>query len=129
MPNLRSPESRNLDVYAQAVRGLLALEEDGDKRAKYLECIDIYAGLTENEFRRYKREYPEESTTVAGVIERARVEGMQEGRIAVSERLLERRFGLLSSEIAEKLRGASASDLETWAYNVLDADTIDEVFG
>ena len=44
---------------------------------------------------------------MAGVIERARDEGMQKGRVegerAVLQRLLRRRFGLLSPEIAERL--------------------------
>ena len=132
LPNMRSPETRKVEVYAQAVRGLLALERDSDKRAKYIEFIDIYAGLTDNEFRRYQRQYPEESCTMAGVIERARDEGMQQGRVegerAVLQRLLRRRFGLLSPGIAERLSQASPSDLEIWAENVLDAQTLEDVF-
>ena len=136
LPNMRSRETRKVEVYAQAVRGLLALERDGDKRAKYFEFIDIYAGLTDNEFRRYRRQYPEECSTMAGVIERARDEGMQqgmrqgrvEGERTVLERLLRRRFGLLSPAVAERLSQASASELETWAENVLDAETLGDVF-
>ena len=144
LPNMRRPENSKVEVYAQAVRGLLELERDGGKQAKYLEFIDIYAGLTDNEFRRYRRQYPEESTTMAGVIQRARDEGVQqglqqgmqrgmrqgrvEGERVVLERLLRRRFGLLSPEVTERLRGASAADLETWAENVLDAATLEDVF-
>ena len=140
LPNMRSPETRKVEVYAQAVRGLLDLERDGRKRAKTIEFIDIYAGLTDNEFRRYRRQYPEESSTMAGVIERARDEGMRqgmqqgmrqgrvEGERTVLERLLRRRFGLLSPAVAERLSQASASELETWAENVLDAETLDDVF-
>ena len=136
LPNMRSPQTRKVEVYAEAVRGLLALERDGDKRAKYIEFIDIYAGLTDNEYRRYQRQYPEESSTMAGIIARARDEGMQqgmrqgrvEGERAVLERLLRRRFGLLAPEVAERLGQASAADLETWAENVLDAPTLDDVF-
>ncbi len=132
LPNMRSPETRKIEVYAQAVRGLLDLERDGGKRAKYIEFIDIYAGLTDNEFRRYQRQYPEESSTMAGVIERARDEGMQQGRVegerAVLQRQLRRRFGLLSPGIAERLSQASPSDLEIWAENVLDAQTLEDVF-
>ena len=136
LPNMRSPEDSKVEVYAQAVRGLLALERDADKRAKYIEFIDIYAGLTDNEFQRYQQQYPEESTTMAGVIQRARDEGMQqgmqqgrvEGERVVLERLLRRRFGPLSPAIAERLLGASATDLETWAENVLDAQALGDVF-
>jgi len=56
LPNMRIPADRRVEVYAQAVRGLLTLEPDGDKRAKHLEFIDIYAALTDNEFRRYRRQ-------------------------------------------------------------------------
>ena len=78
---------------------------------------------------------------MAGVIQRTRDEGMQqglqqglrqgrvEGERAVLERQLRRRFGLPSPEIAERLNHASAAELETWADNVLDAETLDEVFG
>ena len=148
LPNMQSPEHRKVEVYAEAVRGLLELERDSDKRAKYIEFIDIYAGLTDNEYRRYQRQYREDSSTMAGVISRAREEGMQrgmeqgmergmrqgmdqgrvEGERALLERQLRRRFGLLSPEIAARLGQASAADLETWAENVLDAPTLDDVF-
>ena len=74
---------------------------------------------------------------MAGVIERARVEGMQrgmqkgrvEGERAVLERLLHRRFGILSPEVAQRLNQAPATDLEAWAENLLDANTLEDVFG
>ena len=148
LPNMQSPESRKVEVYAEAIRGLLTLEGDGDRRAKYIEFIDIYAGLTENEYRRYRRQYREDSSTMAGVISRAREEGMQqgieqgieqgvrrgrqqgrvEGERAILERMLQRRFGLLSPEVAAVLGQASAADLEIWAENLLDAPTLDDVF-
>ena len=160
LPNMRSEDTRKIEVYAQAIRGLLALETDGNKRAKYMEFIDIYAGLTENEFRRYRRQYPEETNIMAGAFQRVRDEamqqgmeqgmeqgeqqgmkqgmqqgveqGMQQGRIegerAVLERLLQRRFGFLSSDTTERLRRASTAELETWADKVLDARTLDDVF-
>ena len=101
----------------------------------------MYAALTDNEYRRYRRQFPEESNAMAGVIQRARVEGMEkgmergmehgrvEGERAVLERQLKRRFGLLPPAAAERLEGASADDLETWAENVLDAETLSDVFG
>ena len=128
LPNMQSPQNRKVDIYAEAIRGLLALEQDSDKRAKYIEFIDIYAGLTENEYRRYQHQYREDSSTMAGVIQRARDEGRVEGERALLETLLRRRFGLLSPEVAERLGRASAADLETWAENVLEAPTLEDVF-
>ena len=45
------------------------------------------------------------------------------------ERQLQRRFGRLPPATARRLDGASQADLEAWADNVLDADSLDEVFG
>ena len=140
LPNLQSQEDRKVEVYAQAIRGLLTLERDGDRRAKYIEFIDIYAGLTDNEYRRYRQQYREDSSTMAGIISRAREEGMEqgmqqgmrqgrvEGERALLERQLQRRFGLLSPEVGARLGQASAADLESWAEKVLDAPTLDDVF-
>lgn len=59
-------------------------------------------------------------------------QGIEQGRVdgerAVLERLLLRRFGSLSPEVAARMGDASASDLETWAERVLDADTPEDVF-
>ena len=66
----------------------------------------------------------DERRKAAGMIQRARNEGRQE----VLERQLQRRFGVLSPGVAERLRQASAGDLEAWADNVLEASTLDEVF-
>ena len=149
LPNMRSPAARRVEVYARAVRGLLALEPDAARRAKYLEFIDIYAGLTENEFERYRRQHPEDGGTMAGVIQRARDEGVhqgiqqgvqqgirqgvRQGRIAgqraILERLLLRRFGPLPPAMLERLDTASADDLDAWAEGVLDAPTLEDVFG
>ena len=58
LPNMDSPPDRRIPVYAAAVSGLLELEPDPDRRAKYLAFIDMYAALTDNEYRRYRRLYP-----------------------------------------------------------------------
>ena len=64
-------DEQKIEVYAQAIKGLLALEPDWDKRAKYIEFIDIYAGLTDNELRRFQQQYPEVNDTMAGFVQPA----------------------------------------------------------
>ena len=82
---------------------------------------------------------------MAGVIQRARDEGIQQGvqqgirqgvrqgRIAgqraILERFLLRRFGTLPPAVLERLDTASADDLDAWAEGVLDAPTLEDVFG
>ncbi len=149
LPNMRRPPGMDrVDVFAHAAHGLRALEPDAAKLAKYVQFTDIYAALTENEQETYRRRYPEESKTMAGMIQRARDEGIRQGRDegmrvgrdegiregrvdgerTVLERLLRRRFGRLSAAVADRLHQASATDLEAWAENVLDARTLDDVF-
>ena len=137
LPNMRRPADLDrVDVFAQAVQGLRAVEADGGKLAKYVRFIDIYAALTENEQESYRRRYPEESKTMAGMIQRAhdegmrqgRDEGIREGRADVLEQLLRRRFGPLSPAVADRLHEGSAADLELWTESLLDARTLDDVF-
>ena len=136
LPNMRRPSRfSKVDVYARAVRGLFDLEPDPDRRAKYIDFIDIYAELTDNEHRHYRQRHPEESSIMVGLNQRARDEGRQEGvRLgraeggrAVLERLLRRRFGTLPPTVDARLGGASEAELEAWADNVLDAGTLDDV--
>ena len=63
----------------------------------------------------------------AGVQQGVR-QGRVEGERAVLERQLRRRFGVVPSELTERLRQASTNDLETWAENLLDASSLDDVF-
>ena len=145
LPNMRTPTGGRLEAYASAVRGLLDLEPDPNQREKYIEFIDIYADLSDNERRSYRERHPKESGIMVGMFQRAReegrTEGMQSGRTegmrigriegerAVLERLLRRRFGALPPTVGARLGGASTADLESWADRVLDAATLDEVFG
>ena len=147
LPNMRGAEGRPVATYGQAVRGLLELEADPNLREKYLEFIDMYAELTDNQLDRYRQEHPEESSIVAGaiararesgrdevrremvgVISKARDEGRAEGERVVLERLLRRRFGIAAQGISDRLRRASEGELAVWAENVLDARTLDDVF-
>ncbi len=132
LPNMHIPAGHEINVYHQAIQGLKKLEPDRDKQAKYVDFIDIYARLTDNQLQQWQQQYPEESTTMTGFAQRYRDEGRVEGRVEgerrVLERQLQRRFGALSAEDIERLTEASMEDLETWAENVLDAQTLDDVF-
>ncbi len=54
--------------------------------------------------------------------------GFQQGEFALLQRLLARRFGPLPEDLRIRLTSASTDQLETWAINVLDAKSLDEVF-
>ena len=54
--------------------------------------------------------------------------GMQKGELNVLLRLLTRRFGPLDSATEQRLQQASSEELERWADNILDAESLAEVF-
>jgi len=64
--------------------------------------------------------------------EKGRKEGWQEGRnegqITLLQRLLTRKFGPLPESVQQCIQGATPAQIETWSLNVLDAQTLEEVF-
>jgi len=68
---------------------------------------------------------------VEGIAE-GRVEGIAEGRVEGQADLLlrqiQRRFGRVDAETAQRIRAARSKDLETWSLSILDAATLEDVF-
>ena len=54
--------------------------------------------------------------------------GAQKGAARIIQRLLTKRFGPLKAETLTRLQTAPCEQLESWAENLLDAATLDEVF-
>ena len=55
--------------------------------------------------------------------------GVQRGEAFLLQRQLTRRFGELSAAQQAKLAAATPAQLEIWGDRVLDASSLDEVFG
>ena len=100
--------------------------------AKYLDFIDIYADLDDNERKVYEQRYPEEvqkMTTFADrFIEKGVIQGKVEGQALVLLKLLQIRFGVVDSQYRQRIEQADADTLLLWAERVLTADSIEDVF-
>lgn len=70
LPNMRWAEEQKVEVYAHAVSGLMDLEPDPEKQLKYLDFIDIYAALDDNQMHEYQTRYPQEKAKMVGLTER-----------------------------------------------------------
>jgi len=79
LPNMRCSKEQKLEVYARAIRGLIELEPDKERQLKYVDFIDIYTALDDNEMKAYEKQYPQETKTMAGLRERLLAEGEQRG--------------------------------------------------
>lgn len=55
--------------------------------------------------------------------------GEARGEASMLLRLLERKFGKLPNELESRVRAARSHDLERWVERVLDAHSLDDVFG
>ena len=122
--------------YAQAMRGLFNLETDPERQAKYLDYIDIYADLDDNERKVYEQRYPEEvqkMTTFADRfiekgIEKGIVEGKAQGQASVLLKQLQIRFGGVDSQYRQRIEQADTDTLLLWAERILTADSLEDVF-
>ena len=137
LPNMRYAPGRKIDVYAHAVKELLDLEDNPEKRLKYIDFIDIYADLDDNERDRYERDYPQEAEIMTGFaerfIEQGRQEGRQEGRLEGQAMILLRRlqlkFGDVPEAVRRKIEHADPPTLLAWSERVLTAAGIEQVIG
>ncbi|WP_251048181.1 hypothetical protein [Halomonas sp. ISL-56] len=132
LPNMHWADKDKIDVYANAIQGLFALEPDLEKQLKYIDFVDIYSELDEDERQAYQRRYPQEESKMAGLAERLRNEGMQQGMqqglhegIEGALRLqLKLKFGELPGWAEAKLRQASDEQLTHWLTRILNADSL-----
>ena len=141
LPNMHYAPGHKLDAYAQAVRGLVNLEEDPEKRLKYIDFIDIYGNLDDNERTRYEQEYPQEAEIMTGFAERfieqgrregmqqGRLEGKQEGQATILLRQLQLKFGAVPDPVRRKIEHADPRTLLVWSERVLTAADIEQVIG
>ena len=65
----------------------------------------------------------------AQAIARGMQQGIQQGEALLLQRLLTRRFGTLSVTQLASIAAATPAQLESWGDRVLDAKSLDEVFG
>lgn len=142
------PKALKVEIYAKSIQGLLSLEPDWNRRRKYVDFVDIYTDLTDNERQRYEQEYQQESDEMAGFAERftsiglerglekGRQEGLEKGReegrrqeaVNMLTRFLTKRFGPLDEVTQERVNNASVEQIEAWSDRVLDAETLAQVF-
>ena len=137
LPNMAYAPEDKLEVYAHAMRGLTTLEPDPERRLKYLDFIDIYAALDENERIVYRQRYPEEVAEMTRFAERfmekgreeGREEGIGQGEARVLLRQLTLKFGSVPDAVRSRVESADAETLLRWSEQVLSADRVEDVVG
>ena len=58
-----------------------------------------------------------------------KAEGMQQGEAIALQRLLTKRFGAVPADVTARIAGAAPEQIEQWLDQVLDAGSLDDLFG
>ncbi len=108
LPNMRYRPEQKVDVYADALRGFSKLEPNPEKILKYIDFIDMYMALDEEERKVYYYKYPEEAKIMSTFAERFKEEGIQAGRQEEAQDMLlnalETKFQAVPQEIRERVQ-------------------------
>ncbi|MCC5873651.1 MAG: hypothetical protein JJU22_14715 [Gammaproteobacteria bacterium] len=123
LPNMAHDPAERVEVYGHAVRGLLQLEPDPERRLKYVDFIDIYAALDETEQALYRERHTEEAEKMTRFAERFATEA--EARVLL--RLLTLKYGELPDWARERIEAADSETLLVWLDRVLTADSLEAV--
>jgi len=140
LPNMAHPKQDRLAIYLAAQLGLLQIEPNPNKQRKYIEFIDYYANLSEEETLEFRTHYLNEAGEIMGLgqiirqeCQVARQEGQQEGRqeesIALVTRLLRRKFGLHPElgPLLVQLKTLPVEKLEDLAEAIFDRAEVSEL--
>ncbi|KFB77375.1 MAG: DUF4351 domain-containing protein [Candidatus Accumulibacter sp.] len=60
---------------------------------------------------------------------RERLRGKAEGEALALQKLLKKRFGAVPSDVLAKISAASLEQIDAWLDLVLDARSLDDIFG
>ena len=132
LPNMRYAKEERLQIYALAQQCLVQFEKNTDKQSKYVDFIDYYANLSEQEIDEYRTHYLNDKGEIMGLAQILRQEGKEEGRqegeAFALQKLLSKRFGILPAEMIVKIVTASIDDIERWFERAIDAQQLSDVF-
>jgi len=148
LPNMQYPAKEKLAVYAAAQTGLAQLENNPELQLKYLDFIDYYADLTDQELDEYQQHYLNEEGDLMGFaqffkqqgiqqgvqqglqqgLQQGVRQGMQQGEALILRKLLEKRFGTIPKSIQNKIDQADAEMLLRWSERLLSCKTLEEIF-
>ena len=147
LPNMRYPKQQRLEVYLAAQLGLLQIESNPDKQRKYIDFIDYYADLSEQEIIEYRTHYLNEAGEIMGFAQIFRQEGRQEGLeeglekglekgrqeecVSLVTRLLRRKFGIHPEldSILEQLGTIPVEKLEDLIDAIFDWTEVSDLTG
>jgi hypothetical protein len=125
-----APEER-ARVKAECLRLLVTLRLDRARMQLISGFIDTYLRLNALEQQQFEAEIgriePSEQEGIMEIVTSWTEQGLQQGVLNYTLRLLKHKFGEIDSEIETQVRGLSVAQLQDLGEALLDLSTIDEV--
>ena len=120
--NMACVRTPRLQVYDQSLHGLFTLESDPKRREKYVDFIDIYANLSE-------QEYLTEEHHMTSFKQSFRDQGIQQGAADILLGQLAVKFGQTPNQaMRTRVTEADPDTLRDWSARILSARSVQEVF-
>jgi hypothetical protein len=140
LPLMNHSADQKLQVYHQAMTGLFELENRVEYQQKYIDFVDYYADLSDQELEQYEQTFINNSQlreTIMGAFQRRLQEvetrmmkqGIEQGEAAVLIKLASKRFGELPDSAIAQFKSASSAQLESWADRLLEVGSVEELLG
>jgi hypothetical protein len=141
LPNMRYPKHERLEIYLAAQLGLLQIEPNLNKQRKYIDFIDFYADLSEQEIIEFRTNYLNKEGEIMGLAQILKHEGHQEGHqegrlegrheecISLVTRLLRRKFGIHPElePVLAQLQTLPIERLESLAEAIFDWNDVNDL--
>lgn len=131
---MRYNKEQKLAIYHAAQTGLAQLEPNLEKQLKYIDFVDIYAGLSDEEIEHYSQTYLSESEEEQNMglkqylIQKGEARGEARGEAATLLKQMQLKFGDIPSWAEEKINQADKPQLDQWVERILFVNSLDELF-
>lgn len=139
LPLMCYNKKQKVAIYAQAIKGLMTIEQSITQQVKYIDFIDHYTELSPEEQKDYQINYLQQNSEGELSMGHAQLlrdegmeqgmeQGMQQGEATLLLHLMKQKFGVIPAVVKQKLEQASTDDLLLWAENILAAKNMEDVF-
>lgn len=125
---MRVPETRKVELYAEALKRVALARENDYRRHLLAECLEAYANLGPTDNERFQalmttEQFAEVRPLMITTYERGKIAGQRE----MTLRQLQAKFGPLSATVRERVESLSLDELDRLAVELLEPRSLKEL--
>jgi hypothetical protein len=129
---MRQPTERRAELYAEGLKRIASSGENDYRRFLLAECLEAYAKLDEAQKERLQallqtEAYREVQPLMKTTYERGIEQGIEQGERRFAVRLMEAKFGPLSTEVKQQVEALSPEALARLPLELVKAQALEEL--